>query len=299
VGTPEAQSTEPGAVAQDGQSEQDEPAPERARLKRPPWAGQRIDVPYGVHPRQTLDYYPVPLAEAPTPLAVFFHAGGFAGGDKLMARAKRGAEYKALQQAGIACAFVNYRLAPEFHFPVPVRDAGRAVQFLRAHADEYGIDPGRLVYLGYSAGAVLAGTLAYGPDLAAENSPDPVARQSTRPVAWLSVEGPMDFRLFTPHRRVPYFGDMLLKSLDAEVLKLASPAWHLARSTEPVIPCFLAYNLSKRETPPVLNPHDASFGLALLETLRARGDRVSVLIDKQDKTRDWISELPCWFQERF
>ena len=56
-------------------------------------------------------------------------------------------------------AFVlDYRVAPH-SFPAPLNDAVRAVRIIRAHAEEWGIIPDRIVSCGFSAGAHLAGSL--------------------------------------------------------------------------------------------------------------------------------------------
>jgi acetyl esterase/lipase len=65
-------------------------------------------------------------------------------------------------------------------FPAPQRDAARAIQFLRSKATVWNIDPARVVAFGGSAGAGISLWLALHADLAETNSPDPVARQSTR-----------------------------------------------------------------------------------------------------------------------
>jgi acetyl esterase/lipase len=69
-----------------------------------------------------------------------------------------------------------------------MRDGARAVQFLRSRAKELGLDPGRIAAAGNSAGAGIALWIGLHDDLADPNSPDPVARQSTR-LACTGVDG--------------------------------------------------------------------------------------------------------------
>jgi acetyl esterase/lipase len=55
---------------------------------------------------------------------------------------------------------VEYRLAPETPFPGPRDDCYAALQWLRAEAEELGIDRERIVLLGVSAGGGLAAQVA-------------------------------------------------------------------------------------------------------------------------------------------
>ncbi|MEC7523446.1 MAG: alpha/beta hydrolase [Myxococcota bacterium] len=99
-----------------------------------------------------------PTGPGPHPVAVLFHGGAFQGGDEdHLARLGR-----RLGAAGWAAARVEYRLAgrEEPDFPAPVADARCAVRFLRAEAADLGLDPDRVVAIGFSAGGHLAAALA-------------------------------------------------------------------------------------------------------------------------------------------
>lgn len=58
--------------------------------------------------------------------------------------------------SGVPMLLVDYRVAPEFAYPVPVEDCYAALVWLVAHADELGADPTRLAVMGDSAGGGLA-----------------------------------------------------------------------------------------------------------------------------------------------
>ena len=83
---------------------------------------------------------------------------------------------------GFRAFVLQYRLSLNgYLLPVPLLDARRAVQLVRARAGDYQIDPNRIVMIGFSAGghlAALAGTQAVPGDPGAE---DPLDRVSSRP----------------------------------------------------------------------------------------------------------------------
>src|SRR5271165_136537 len=57
---------------------------------------------------------------------------------------------------GYAVASINYRLSSETLLPAQLEDCKAAIRWLRAHADEFGIDPNRIGVWGASAGGNLA-----------------------------------------------------------------------------------------------------------------------------------------------
>ena len=52
-----------------------------------------------------------------------------------------------------------YSMSPENTFPCPQQDAGAAVAYVRAHAEEYHTDPDHIAIMGFSAGGHLAASL--------------------------------------------------------------------------------------------------------------------------------------------
>lgn len=91
-------------------------------------------------------------------------------------------------QRGFRAFVVSYRLTSHgYVLPVPLLDARRAIQTVRARAKEYYINPNRIVAVGFSAGghlAALAGTQFVDGDPKAS---DPVERVSSRPDALVLV----------------------------------------------------------------------------------------------------------------
>jgi acetyl esterase/lipase len=136
---------------------------------------------YGPHERNVLDLFTAGTPE-PSPLHVFIHGGGWLHGDKDQWVERTASWRQRMLDAGVSVAYINYRYAP---LPDPVLDAARAIQYLRANAATYGLDPRRVGAHGGSAGGCTTLWLATHDDLADPAAEDPVARQSTRlTVAW-------------------------------------------------------------------------------------------------------------------
>jgi len=113
----------------------------------------RRDLRYGPSADETLDLF-VPHAGAP--LVVFFHGGYWRRLHKDDMTYVAGG----LQPHGVAAAIVNYSLAPAVQLETIVAQARAAVAWLRAHGADYGVDVGRIVVAGHSAGGHLAAMCA-------------------------------------------------------------------------------------------------------------------------------------------
>ncbi len=130
------------------------------RILRAPFFPGRLDVvrmrglAYGSGPRRTLDVYHRRDRPAGAPVLLHFHGGGFHSGDK--AREARPLIRQLTSQRGFVCLSANYRLQPAVTVAGQVADVRDAIAWARAHAAEYGADPGRLFLAGSSAGAYLA-----------------------------------------------------------------------------------------------------------------------------------------------
>jgi len=87
---------------------------------------------------------------------------------------------------GFHAFILSYRLGSNgYLLPVPLLDARRAIQTVRARATDYHISPNRIVVIGFSAGghlAALAGTqFVPGRPDAPDSIQDPIDRASSRP----------------------------------------------------------------------------------------------------------------------
>lgn len=119
---------------------------------------QRVerDVAYGTDPSQHLDLSVPSTTGFRT--VVFVHGGSLVGGDK--GDADYGHVCDAFPHAGIACATVNYRLAPAHAWPAQPEDVAAAAAWVRANIASRGGDPAKVFLVGHSSGAMLVALVA-------------------------------------------------------------------------------------------------------------------------------------------
>jgi acetyl esterase/lipase len=122
---------------------------------------ERRDIAYDNHPRQELDVYLPEAAGAARPAVVFVHGGAFTEGHRNRTGEVYGNVSRYFARHGIVGVNIGYRLANDAVFPEATRDVGAAVAWTRAHAEELGIDPGRIFLMGHSAGGAHVASYAY------------------------------------------------------------------------------------------------------------------------------------------
>ena len=141
------------------------------------------------HERHKLDVYLPKKSDGKRPLVIWIHGGAWRQGSK------EGCPAVSLVGRGFVVASINYRLSGHAVFPAQIHDCKAAVRWLRAHADEYGIDPERIGAWGSSAGGhlvALLGTSGDVKDLEGDlGNPD----QSSRVQAVCDWFGPTDLLL--------------------------------------------------------------------------------------------------------
>lgn len=95
--------------------------------------------------------------KGPLPAVLYVHGGGFVLGAPEMAD-----EYLArlADELGALIVAVDYRLAPEHPFPVPLYDCFAALSWVLSESEALGLDAQRVVVMGHSAGGGLAAALA-------------------------------------------------------------------------------------------------------------------------------------------
>lgn len=121
------------------------------------------DGPHGPIPLRL--YRPLPASAGALPVLVYFHGGGWVIGDldthDVLCR-------DLALKSGCTVVSVDYRLAPEFPFPVPVDDCLAATRWVQQHASDLNVDATRIAVGGDSAGGKLAAVIA----IAARNAKD-------------------------------------------------------------------------------------------------------------------------------
>src|SRR5699024_4349452 len=100
-----------------------------------------------------------PGANAPLPVLVYIHGGGWTFGflDGGVDHSMR----DIVQTTGIAVDSVDYRMAPEHKFPIPVEDCQAALAWVREEAQTLGLDPTRIAIGGDSAGANISAAITH------------------------------------------------------------------------------------------------------------------------------------------
>ncbi|HYA73587.1 MAG TPA: alpha/beta hydrolase [Roseiarcus sp.] len=121
----------------------------------------RSDVLFAEHDGSKLvgDFY-LPKGRAKAPALVAIHGGGWQLGDRGFY--KHWGPYFA--RHGYALFAIEYRLGKAGIYPAAVCDAKAAIQFVRAKAADFDVDPDRIALIGDSAGAHLAALLALAGD---------------------------------------------------------------------------------------------------------------------------------------
>jgi acetyl esterase/lipase len=125
----------------------------------------------------------LPPKEKATGAAVLIAPGG--GFRELVFNAEGVQAAQFLNSIGVAAFALKYRLPEEKDSPYTQenvrQDAWRAVRLIRGRAAEWGIDPHRVGFLGFSAGGAVASLIAYTPGNGDPSAPDPIDRLNGRP----------------------------------------------------------------------------------------------------------------------
>ncbi len=128
----------------------------REPLQFPEGVVQEMDIVYATvdDVEMKLNVYWDPRITEKQPLVVFVHGGGWRRGTK-----DRPREAIRLLNHGYTVASISYRLSGVAKFPAQIIDCKAAIRWLRANADQFNYDPGRIGVWGASAGGHLVAML--------------------------------------------------------------------------------------------------------------------------------------------
>ena len=187
--------------------------------------------------------------EIPRPALVFIHGGGWRNGDKRRANFLRPTIGYAAK--GYVCVTVNYRMLDEAPITACVEDVKNAVRWLRAHAEEYNIDPERIGATGNSAGAHLAVMLGVCPPSAGLEGDGPYQEYSSMVQAVVASATPTSFLSAMSDRqrersneqaaRAPRKNELRMES--EEVRAKVSPVTYATADAPPIL---LVHEMSDR-----------------------------------------------------
>lgn len=150
-----------------------------------------------------------------------------------------------LQAQGFTVFELLYRLPNDgWDSSAPFMDAQRAMKIIRSRAGEFGVDPGKIGIMGFSAGGHLAGFTAYQPERPLYAGADAYERVSARPdfavllFPVVTLRKPYD----TTRTRREIVGEKASTkaeaewSLDTHVSKDAPPTIIFAAADDPITP---------------------------------------------------------------
>jgi acetyl esterase/lipase len=202
---------------------------------------------------------------------------------------------------GFTAFVLRYRLGKKYLLPVPLIDARRAVQLVRARARDYHIGGDRIAVIGFSAGghlAALSGTqfIAGNPE-----ADDPIDRVSSRPdflilgYPWIGAISPN-----TAHLTYCKLMDLLdTPGRCEEIEKAYSPDLFVTKNTPPTF----IYHTTDDQTVPV--EQALSFYESLLKAgasgeihIFAHGKHGSGLGSGDASLDQWPDLLENWLRDR-
>ena len=162
-----------------------------------------------------------------------------------------------LNALGIAAFVLRYRLGPQYHHPIELGDAQRAIRTVRARASEWHIAPDRIGMMGFSAGGHLASSASTHIDEGHADAADPIDRVSSRPDFAILGYPVISFVESWTHQgsKINLLGDKpdpaLARSLSSETQVTAStpPAFIYHTNADTVVPVenAVAYFLALRK----------------------------------------------------
>ncbi|QDU45551.1 Carboxylesterase NlhH [Symmachiella dynata] len=217
------------------------------------------DVIYGVggDEQLKLDWARPKKFDKPLTAIIYIHGGGWTFGNK---NGHRDEIQKAARE-GYFSATIGYRLAPAHRFPAQIEDCKCAIRFLRANADQLGLDREKIGAIGFSAGAHLVMMLATMDDEDGLEGKGGWFGWSSKIQAGVSFFGPTNLQSEFPESSNKLVVQFLngTAAQQPEAYRLASPITYVNAGDPPL--------LLYQGTKDTLVPHDQA--LQMVEALTA------------------------------
>ena len=137
----------------------------------------------------TMDVF-TPKKNANGAAAILVISGGWSSAHEFPPKSAFASE---LLKRGYTVFAVSHSSQPQYTIPEIIRDVNRAVRFIRHHARDYKVDPGRFGIYGASSGGHLALMQGLAGDAGDPSAKDPVERVSSRVQAVACFFPPTDF----------------------------------------------------------------------------------------------------------
>jgi acetyl esterase/lipase len=220
------------------------------------------------------------------------------GGYKELAWEKEGVAYAQwLNARGVAAFVLKYRLGPEYHYPVELEDAQRAIRWVRAHATEYGFAADHVGMWGSSAGGHLTATAGTHFDSGNAGAADVVERQGSKPDFLVLAYPVITFEEPAVHSGSKKY--LLGEDPDPKLVALLSDEMQVTKDTPPT---FL-FATTDDHTVPVMN--SVMFYSALVKAgvpvemhLFQHGGHGAGLAAADPALSVWPDLLAKWMRER-
>lgn len=199
---------------------------------------------------------------------------------------------------GISAFVLKYRLPLQPNLPVPhkapLQDAERAMQLIRAHAGEWGIDKDRIGVQGTSAGGHLAAVLGTHPEDVAQIG-DEIGKESFAPNFMILVSPVISFREFSHQGSVR---NLLGADAPADLKDKYSAELHVTEATP------VSFLVHAANDPGVSPMNSILFTRALLEKgisaslhLFPDGKHAIALRNNPGSTNLWTALCESWLTE--
>jgi len=202
-----------------------------------------------------------------------------------------------LNSLGIPAFVLQYRIAPLYHHPAPLLDAQRAIRFVRAHAADYRIAPGRIGIWGFSAGGHLASTAGTHFDAGDAQAADPIDRVSSRPDFMILAYPVISFT--TPYTHTGSMHNLLGDNPDPKLVASLSNETQVTARTPPT---FLFHTDEDQGVP---SENSVLFYLALRKAgvpaemhIYERGPHGVGLAPTDAVLASWAGRLKDWLEIR-